>query len=179
MVPPLSPQELDTLHKIDAAKAISEQHRANKVVKFRENLNQLQEQLGSKFHLGYTPRRITHTEIIADLANANQSKTLLINGPEHGVTAGIEITTDLNGNQIKEWFYIDPNFGEARFTTEAAMRAGLESTLKSGQTHDLFKAYGASQSAPEYQVSEFFKANLDEVTQNLNMKVDDLFDVDL
>lgn len=179
MVPPLSPQELDTLHKIDAAKAISEQHRANKVVKFRENLNQLQEQLGSKFHLGYTPRRITHTEIIADLANANQSKTLLINGPEHGVTAGIELTTDLNGNQIKEWFYIDPNFGEARFTTEAAMRAGLESTLKSGQTHDLFKAYGASQSAPEYQVSEFFKANLDEVTQNLNMKVDDLFDVDL
>jgi hypothetical protein len=177
MVPPLSQTELAALSKTDPARALHEKRRAIRVKEFRENLRELQSELERKFHLGYTPRQITHTQIISELASAPQSKTFLINGPDHGITAGVEITTDVRGNLVKEWFYVDPNFGEARFTTESEMRAGLESTLNSGRSHGLFNTYGQNSSGPEYKVSEFFMADLDQATHYLKHKVDDLFNI--
>ncbi|XVJ50197.1 hypothetical protein ACDZ94_24820 (plasmid) [Pseudomonas sp. UBT] len=157
MVPALSPSEIAELRKINPNKAIIEQRRSADVNKFREQLNQIQEVLGDKFHHTMQARQVTPAVIISELAKAGKSstsKTLLIHGPGHGITAGYNART-------REWFYFDPNFGKATFTTEAAMSAALESTLNSGLSSHLMPHFtGTTRGTREYKMSVFEDANL-------------------
>lgn len=170
MVPTLSPNEIAGLQRIDPSRAAIEQRRATNVARFQNQLSQLQGILGSKFHHGMQARQVPYTTIISELANANSSKTLLINGPGHGITAGVVVS-----NGKKEWFYFDPNFGKATFTTEAAMSAALESTLKTGNTKNLLAHYGDYPDAPEYKISVFNETELNITTRDVPGSVSDLF----
>ncbi|MCK6189221.1 hypothetical protein [Pseudomonas sp. EYE_354] len=174
MVPTLTPDEILALRKTDPAKAVAEQTRAAKVARFHEQLSELQNILGSNFHLGMQERLVPYTELISELANASRSRTLLINGPGHGITAGVTVSQGK-----KEWFYFDPNFGKAAFTTEAQMRAGLESTLKSGLSKHVMPHYGTDPSVPHYKISNFDEVELNIMTRSLNSSVPDLFMTDL
>lgn len=115
--------------------------------RFRNSLERFQTILRDDFHSGQLTRKATYDMIISDLATATTSKALLIGNPKHGVTAAVRI---LNGK--KTWFYYDPNFGLAKFTTEASMRSGIERVLNSGQTSHLFQPL---KRAEGYTVSEF------------------------
>lgn len=170
MVPPLSADEIARLRVTDPAKAAREQRRAVNTVKFRQQLEDYQGILGSQFHLGMESRQVTHTAIISELASAQTSKTLLINGPDHGITAGVVVS-----GQHKEWFYFDPNFGLALFADEAAMRKGLDSFLNSGRTKSLLNHFGPSTSAPQYKISAFEPGHLNAAVKSVPGKVDDLF----
>ncbi|PRA27970.1 hypothetical protein CQZ99_12255 [Pseudomonas poae] len=170
MVPTLSPEEIAALRKVDPVKAGAEQLRATKITKFREQLHQLQKVLGAHFHHGMQARQVPYTTIISELASSNSSKTLLINGPQHGITAGVTVK-----NGSKEWFYFDPNFGIATYSTEAGMRAGLESTLNSGRSRTLLAHYGDKSSMPEYKISTFNEVELNNVTRSVPGEVSDLF----
>lgn len=186
MVSPLSVKEIDDLHKIDKAKADLEQLKAQKINGFRAKLGQLQALLGSNFHNGVQARQVPYTDILTELSKANSSKTLLIRGPEHGITAGIIVTPykeTVAGIETlkhrKEWFYFDPNFGKATFTTEQQMRSALESTLNSGRTKNLFKHYGDTPNVPEYKISVFDPADLNGTTRASRIDVSDLYRVEI
>ncbi|MGR3885580.1 hypothetical protein [Pseudomonas sp. 1152_12] len=168
----LSPQEIAELRKTNPAKATLEQTKATKITTVREQLNTLQNVLGTAFHHGMQERQVSHIAIISELAQAgkaNRSKTLLINGPGHGVTAGYDART-------KVWFYFDPNFGKATFTTASAMSAALDSTLNSGRTQRLMPHYvGTPPGAPEYKISVFDESNLNATIKPLNIDMHALF----
>ncbi len=115
--------------------------------RFRDSLENFQNTLRNDFHSGQLTRNATYDRIIGDLATATTSKALLISNAEHGVTAGVRVK---NGH--KTWFYYDPNFGLAKFPTEAAMRSGIERALNSGQTSHYFQPF---KRADGYTVSEF------------------------
>lgn len=173
MVPTLSPADIAILEKTSPKLAAIEVARAKKapaVAQFRKELNRLQGALGNQFHLGMASRQVPYTALISELANASSSKTLLINGPGHGITAGVVVS-----NGKKEWFYFDPNFGKAIFDNEAAMRAGLESTLNSGRTKNLLAHYGNNASVPEYKISVFDRADLNDITKSLKIDPSDFF----
>ncbi|WP_256578587.1 hypothetical protein [Pseudomonas sp. NS1(2017)] len=179
---PLSVNEINDLRKIDPVKATLEQRKADKINGFRNKLDKLQGLLGSNFHNGVQARQVPYTDILTELARANSSKTLLIRGPEHGITAGIIVTpykVTVAGIETikhrKEWFYFDPNFGKATFTTEQQMRSALESTLNSGRTKNLFKHYGDTPNVPEYKISVFDPADLNASTRASGIDVSDLY----
>lgn len=176
MVPALSPGDIAELRKIDPNKATIEQRRAADVSKFRVQLNQMQEVMGTRFHHGMQARQVPHTEIIAELAKAGKastSKTLLINGPGHGITAGYNA-------KKREWFYFDPNFGKATFTTEAAMSAGLESTLNRGLSSQLMPHFpGTTRDTPQYKISVFDEANLNATLSGSGVDVSFLYQENL
>lgn len=155
MVPTLTPDEIAALQKINPKKALLEQRRAITVPKFRKQLDELQGVLGTKFHLGMQSMQVPYTEIIARLSRANSSTTLLINGPGHGITAGVVVS-----NGKKEWFYFDPNFGKATFDSQAKMSAALETTLNSGRSKNLLAHYGDNPKVPEYKISVFNEVEL-------------------
>jgi len=176
MVPALTPDKIAELRKIDPTKATIEQRRAADVTKFRMQLNQMQEVMGTQFHHGMQARQVPHTEIISELAKAGKSsttKTLLINGPGHGITAGYNA-------KKREWFYFDPNFGKATFTTEAAMSAGLESTLNRGLSSQLMPHYpGTPRGTPQYKISVFDEANLNATLKGSGVDVSFLYQENL
>ncbi|MFB3301801.1 hypothetical protein [Pseudomonas sp. AMR01] len=174
LTPTLSPTEIAELRKIDPAKAVIEERRATRVAKFHDQLDSYQEILGKRFHHGMQERQVPYTTIISELASARISKTLLINGPGHGITAGVVI----NGGK-KEWFYFDPNFGKATFSTEAAMSASLEKALKSGRTKSLLNHYGDNPAAPEYKISVFDEVELNNSVKAAPGAVTDLFMTEL
>lgn len=81
----------------------------------------------------------------------------------------------------KEWFYYDPNFAKATFTTQAQIRDALKSTLKSGRTKNLLEHFGSSD-IPEYRFSVFGPIHLNGMTYTLPpslRNVDELFNVPL
>ena len=183
---PLSVNEINDLRKIDPANAALEQRKAQKINEFRAKLDQLQGLLGTNFHNGVQARKVPYTDILTELASANSSKTLLISGPEHGITAGIIVTpykATVAGIETiqhrKEWFYFDPNFGKATFTTEQQMRSALESTLNSGHTKNLFKHYGDTPNVPEYKIAVFDPADLNSSTRASGIDVSDLYRVEI
>jgi hypothetical protein len=174
MVPTLSPGDIAQLRKTDPVNAGIQELKASKVAKFNDQISQLQEILGGQFHHGMQARQVPYTQIISELAGARTSKTLLINGPDHGFTAGVVIS-----NGKKEWFYFDPNYGKATFSTEAQMSAALESTLKSGRTKYLLAHFGQNPQVPEYKISVFEEPALNSVTATVPGSVQDLFLTDL
>ncbi|MGY2290998.1 hypothetical protein ACW9H6_14620 [Pseudomonas sp. SDO528_S397] len=101
---------------------------------FRNKLQGFQSRLRHDFFAGERARRLTATDIIAELANATASKSLLIGNAKHGISAGVTVNGD-----TKHWFYYDPNLGLAKFSSEAAMREGLTRALSTGSTSHLFR----------------------------------------
>ncbi len=183
---PLSVNEINDLRKIDPDKATLEQRKAQKINGFRDKLGQLQDILGTNFHNGVQARQVPYTDILTELASANSSKTLLIRGPDHGITARVIVTPykeTVAGIETikhrKEWFYFDPNFGKATFTTEQQMRSALESTLNSGRAKNLFKHYGDTPNVPEYKISVFDPADLNDSTRASGIDVSDLYRVEI
>lgn len=174
MVPTLGPNEIAQLRISNPAKAAEEALRAKNAPRFHKLLNELQGELGANFHLGMQTRQVPYTTIISELASAKSSKTLLIQAPGHGITAGVVFN-----NGKKEWFYFDPNFGKATFTTEAGMRAGLESTLRSGKTKNILPHFGQNSRMPEYKISVFDELELNITTKTVSGQVPDLFRADL
>lgn len=87
--------------------------------------------------------------IIAELANASNSKTLRINSLDHAVLAGVQMD-----GASPRWFYFDPNFGLATFDNPQAFQDGLERTLNRGTNPTRLRALGTDPAVPEYQISE-------------------------
>ncbi len=102
---------------------------------FRNSLQSFQSSLRTNFHGTQPTQNFTYGQIITELANAQTSKSLLISNGSggHGISAGVLV----NGAE-KEWYYYDPNFGIARFSTEQAMRTGVERAMNSGATRHMF-----------------------------------------
>ena len=102
------------------------------------------------FHMGKPSRQIPYHQIASELTNAAPPRTLRIATQDHALLAGV---MERNGRPV--WFYFDPNFGLAKFDSAEAMEKGLERTLNRGTSPFRHRAYGESQSTPEYQVSYF------------------------
>lgn len=117
---------------------------------FRDKLSKLHDSIAYDFHGGQPVRKITHKAIIAELANSPQSKTLKISDNGHGIIAGVTIE-----NNNKLFFLYDPNFGLAKFPSEAAMERGLDRLLNSGPVATTFKPVGYDSSMPVFDVSTF------------------------
>jgi hypothetical protein len=120
------------------------------VAKFRKDLDSLHTNLAYNYHSGAKVSRLTHREIMSELANAPHSKTLRISDEGHGVIAGVTVD-----NNNKSFFFYDPNFGMAKFPTQASMEQGLDSLLRSGKVGRTRKPFGNDPALPKYDVSEF------------------------
>ena len=129
--------------------------------KFKQNMTNFQATLRTDFHGGQTPYQATYSEIIADLADARASGSILIGNNKHGVTAGVVV----NGS-AKEWFYYDPNFGLASFQTKESLRNGLERIMNSGPASQMFKPDPRTLT---YDVSAFDELHLISTVNSMNV----------
>ncbi|MBN2978499.1 hypothetical protein [Pseudomonas lactucae] len=120
-------------------------------VEFIKKLTTLQNRMNDidLFHTGPT-RQVPYGEIIADLANSVETKTLRISSKNHALLAGVNMD-----GEVPKWFYFDPNFGLATFDTPQAFQAGLERTLNRGTSPFRLQALGNDPAVPEYTISDF------------------------
>lgn len=131
-------------------------------IKFRQDLSRFQGVLENQVHGLQTPTQANHQTIIDVLANASSPKKLLIRDRGHVVLAGMGLQ-----NNIKHWFYYDPNFGLVKFPTEDAMRKGLDSALSSGRSNVLMQPYGPDRALPQYKYAQFNELELMNSTRSV------------
>lgn len=104
----------------------------------------------TRFHSNQLLAPTPYKNIIAELSNPKTSKTLMISSTNHGMLAGVRIDAGK-----KTWFYYDPNYGLAKFTSEDSMKAGLEKVLNSGTVGKGLDSFGNLLTGPKFKVSTF------------------------
>ncbi|MBC3300562.1 hypothetical protein H0Z09_05480 [Pseudomonas sp. SWRI18] len=118
---------------------------------FIKNLSTLQEAMTELEDFHAAPiKQVAYSEIIADLANAADSKALRITSTDHAVLAGVKME-----GETPKWFYFDPNFGLATFDSPQAFERGMERVLNRGTSPFRHRALGSDPAVPEYTISEF------------------------
>lgn len=123
-----------------------------KAALFIQQLKDLQDSASRKttFHMGKPHTKKPYQDIIEDLTNSPQSKTLRITTKDHAMLAGIRVEAGKT-----DWFFYEPNSGMATFTTLQSMQEGMEKALNSGNIAATLLPYGKKRGTREYSVSTF------------------------
>ncbi|NCE90646.1 hypothetical protein DK871_11175 [Pseudomonas sp. L13] len=102
------------------------------------------------FHMGKTVTQMPYHKIGSELEKAAPPKILRIASQDHALLAGVVMR-----DNKPVWFYLDPNFGLAKFDSAEALKDGLERTLNRGTSPFQHRAHGDTPGMPEYSVSTF------------------------
>lgn len=102
-----------------------------------------------------------YTEIAPQLKDSPATKTLLINGDDHRVTAGVIV----DANQNRTYYYSDPNIGLIEFSSYARFEEGLNK-LFTGELSGAFTPAvpGGYFQHPKYILSVFNPTHIPEVS---------------
>ncbi len=123
----------------------------SKVLAFRKQLNEMHQIVRDHFHGVQPVSQMSHIDIGATLSKATPPCMMRVATQNHGLLAGAM----LNSNGQKEWFFFDPNFGLATFTSEATMQRGIEVCLNSGRTAGTLSPVAITSGRPQFNVSLF------------------------
>ncbi|MBO0496237.1 hypothetical protein [Pseudomonas sp. Marseille-Q1929] len=118
--------------------------------RFISQLTDVQKQLTSPtlFHAGKPRRQLSHTALLDELSNADGPKTLMISTPGHAMTAGV-VGEGLN----RKFYFYDPNFGLATFTSPQAMKRGLEKVFTDKHLPVQYRTHSSDPRRLEFEVS--------------------------
>lgn len=118
---------------------------------FTQTLRKLQNQVGGQtaFHAGKTPRQLSYKDMIKELSDSPAQKSLMIDSPGHAMTAGVKMK---DGEKVF-WFY-DPNFGLANFSTAEAMEGGLTRLFHDKKLNAQYKTHSLDRNNLEFKVFE-------------------------
>lgn len=143
--------------------------------KFIQALTKLQTQVGGQtaFHAGKTPRQLSYQAMIKELSDSPVQKSIMIDTPGHAVSAGIKVT---EGEKLF-WFY-DPNFGVATFSSAEAMEGGLKKLFHDKKLNVQYKTHSLDRNALEFKVFDHDDTWLQK-NSVLSSEVKPLYDVPL
>ncbi|NWA67835.1 YopT-type cysteine protease domain-containing protein [Pseudomonas reactans] len=118
----------------------------------KRSLAQLQQAVGhpDKIHIGKAPRQVSYQDMVKDLASADGNKTFMIETPDHAMLAGVR-----SDGANKTFFFYDPNYGVAEFSSEKMMRRGLDKIFNDKKLPAPYKTQSADQNKLEFKISEF------------------------
>ncbi len=119
---------------------------------FKRSLARLQQSVGhpDTIHIGKVPRQVAYQEMVKDLARADANKTFMIETPDHAMLAGVK-----SDGPHKTFFFYDPNYGVAEFTSEKMMRRGLDKIFNNKKLPAPYKTQSADRNKLEFKISEF------------------------
>lgn len=101
-------------------------------------------------HAGKTPRQLSYQDMIKDLASAKTNKTFMIQTPDHAMVAGVT-----QEGAHKTFFYYDPNYGLAEFTSAKMMQRGVDKIVKDKKLVPQYKTHSPDPKKLEFKVSEY------------------------
>lgn len=119
---------------------------------FKRSLARLQQSVGhpDTIHIGKAPHQVSYQDMVKDLARADGNKTFMIETPDHAMLAGV--TSD---GTNKTFFFYDPNYGVAEFSSEKMMRRGLDRIFNDKKLPAPYKTHSADRNTLEFKISEF------------------------
>lgn len=122
---------------------------------FVTQLTAVQKQLSGPtlFHAARPRRKMDYKGIIAELTNAREPRSLMLATPGHAMAAG----TMGEGSNKKFYFY-DPNFGVATFSSPEAMRRGLEKLFSDKKLPVQYTTHSTDPGRLEFEVSVYDNA---------------------
>ena len=127
--------------------------------KFISTLNKIQAKLTTPtaFH-GGRPNVVPYSAIGEQLANATESKTLLIGDAGHAMTAGVRME-----GGVKKFFFFEPNYGIATFDSVESFQKGLHNIFTSKEFSRAYKSVGQAPGKLELSVSDYNPGALDHI----------------
>lgn len=122
-----------------------------KSIEFMRTLNELQSKVGGKntFHANKPARQVTYQNMIKELAEAPGTKSVMIEVPEHAMTAGVSV----NGTTRTYYFY-DPNLGSAEFSSVKDMEDGLGKLFSHKGLSKDYRSVGTDVKNLEFRISD-------------------------
>ncbi|MDF3203212.1 YopT-type cysteine protease domain-containing protein [Pseudomonas sp. 1912-s] len=116
---------------------------------FITKLSKLQTQVGARsaFHAGQPVRQLSVKSMVRELADSTVSKSVMIDSPGHAMAAGVKI----DGTR-KTYYFYDPNFGIANFSSAEAMEKGLEKLTRDKKLVPQYKTHSTDPNKLEFQV---------------------------
>lgn len=116
---------------------------------FMEKLKKLQNQVGNQtsFYAGKPHRQVTYQTMVKELGDATASKSLMIDSPGHAMAAGVKV----NGDE-KVFYFYDPNYGHASFSSADAMESGLARLFNDKKLGPKYKTHAVDRNALEFKV---------------------------
>ncbi|WP_411380182.1 YopT-type cysteine protease domain-containing protein [Pseudomonas sp. MPB26] len=122
---------------------------------FVTQLTAVQKQLmdPTLFHAARPRRKMGYNDVIAELTNTREPRSLMLGTPGHAMAAG----TVGEGSNKKFYFY-DPNFGVATFDSPEAMKRGLEKLFTDKKLPVQYTTHSADPSKLEFEVSVYDNA---------------------
>ncbi|SFB44447.1 hypothetical protein [Pseudomonas sp. NFPP24] len=119
---------------------------------FIDQLTTVQKQLTGPtlFHAGKMRREMGYHEMLDELATSDTPKTLMIGIPGHAMMAGV-----MGEGVNKKWFFYDPNFGIATFSTPEAMKRGLHKVFTDKDLPVQYTTHSKNPDKLEFEVSVY------------------------
>nr|WP_274610255.1 YopT-type cysteine protease domain-containing protein [Pseudomonas sp. TH21] len=98
----------------------------------------MQNQVGARsaFHAGQPVRELSVNDMVKELADATVSKSVMIDSPGHAMAAGVKIQ-----DGSRSYYFYDPNFGLADFSSAEAMQKGLEKLTRDKKLKPQYKTH--------------------------------------
>lgn len=127
---------------------------------FAKKLSKIQNQVGprSAFHADKTLRQLSYQDMIKELSDSPIQKSVMIDSPGHAMAAGVKVK---NGEKI--FWYYDPNFGVANFSSAEAMEGGLHRLFHDKKLNVQYRTHGVDRNTLEFKVfdhdDEWMKKN--------------------
>ncbi len=105
---------------------------------FIGKLSKMQNQVGARsaFHAGQPVRELSVNDMVKELADATVSKSVMIDSPGHAMAAGVKIQ-----DGSRSYYFYDPNFGLADFSSAEAMQKGLEKLTRDKKLKPQYKTH--------------------------------------
>ncbi|ONH51056.1 hypothetical protein BLL36_24435 [Pseudomonas cedrina subsp. cedrina] len=119
---------------------------------FVAQLTAVQKQLmgPTLFHAARPRRKLGYKDVIAELTNTREPRSLMLGTPGHAMAAGT-----LGEGSNKKFYFYDPNFGVAMFDSPEAMKRGLEKLFTDKKLPVQYTTHSADPSKLEFEVSVY------------------------
>ncbi len=134
--------------------------------KFLEDLTKLEEAMKypKDFH-GPTGKLVPYSAIVDRMSKAKGTTMFMINAEDHAMVAGVRI----DPKTLKPvWYFYEPSYGLAKFSSPKKMKAGLDKLLRSGPIGTSQIHYGTRSTGPMYGMSTFSVENI--AKNNLSLR---------
>lgn len=116
---------------------------------FIVGLARIQNQTGARsaFHAGQSVRQLSVKNMVNELADSTVSKSVMIDSPRHAMAAGVKID-----GESKTYYFYDPNFGVANFSSADAMEKALDKLTRDKKLVPQYRTHSTDSNKLEFQI---------------------------
>ena len=122
-----------------------------KSIEFMRTLKELQDTVSgaSVFHARQPVRQVTYQNMIKELGEATGSKSVMIEMPNHAMTAGVSVK-----GTTKTYYFYDPNLGVVEFSSLRDMERGLDKLFNHKHLKKEYRSVGTDIRKLEFKISD-------------------------